>query len=197
MFPSQVERQRESPVKPRPERVARKSSARFAALLGVVDPATTCVALRAILSISRQRGSWATCSGLPKNPPGSSHAPGSQAGCTLFVKLWHLDPEDDRRIVVDTKQASWYPGLVTGLSVMPLFEFGISHTALVRWDPGTHFNPHRHYGGEEIYVQEGMFEDEHGQYPAGTWIRSPHMSAHHPFSTQGCIILVKTGHLYP
>ena len=132
-----------------------------------------------------------------KNPPGSSHAPGSQAGCTLFVKLWHLDPEDDRRIVVDTKQASWYPGLVTGLSVMPLFEFGISHTALVRWDPGTHFNPHRHYGGEEIYVLEGMFEDEHGQYPAGTWIRSPHMSAHHPFSTEGCVILVKTGHLYP
>ena len=129
------------------------------------------------------------------NPPGSSHAPGSETGCRLFVKLCHLAPEDDRRIVVDTMQAPWHPGLVPGLWVMPLSEFGVSHTAMVRWDPGTVFNPHRHYGGEEIYVLQGGFEDEHGKYPAGTWIRSPHMSAHHPFSTQGCVILVKTGHL--
>ncbi len=130
-----------------------------------------------------------------KNPPGSSHAPGSETGCRLFVKLGHLDPEDDRRIVVDTKQSPWLPGLVPGLWVMPLSESGVCHTAMVRWDPGTLFNPHRHYGGEEIYVLQGVFEDEHGRYPAGTWMRSPHMSAHHPFSTQGCVILVKTGHL--
>ena len=130
-----------------------------------------------------------------QNPPGSSHAPGSETGCRLFVKLGHLDPEDNRRIVVDTKQSPWHPGLVPGLRVMPLSEFGVCHTAMVRWDPGTLFNPHRHYGGEEIYVLQGVFEDEHGRYPAGTWIRGPHMSAHHPFSTQGCVILVKTGHL--
>jgi len=130
-----------------------------------------------------------------QNPPGSLHAPGSETGCRLFVKLGHLDPEDKRRIVVDTKQSPWHPGLVPGLWVMPLSEFGVSHTAMVRWDPGTLFNPHRHYGGEEIYVLQGVFEDEQGRYPAGTWMRSPHMSAHHPFSTQGCVILVKTGHL--
>jgi len=79
--------------------------------------------------------------------------------------------------------------------VMPLSEFGATHTALVRWAPGTRFNPHRHYGGEEIYVLEGVFEDEFGRYPAGTWLRSPHLSAHQPFSREGCIILVKVGHL--
>ena len=130
-----------------------------------------------------------------KNPPGSSHAPGSATGCTLFVKLRHLDLAERERTVIDTSTASWFPGLVPGLSVLPLSEFGTQHTALVRWAPGTQFNAHRHYGGEEIYVLEGVFEDEFGRYPAGTWIRSPHLSTHRPFSHEGCTILVKTGHL--
>lgn len=130
-----------------------------------------------------------------KNPPGSSHAPGSETGCTLFVKLRHLQPNDSERVVIDTQNAVWYPGLVPGLSVMPLSTFETENTALVRWAPGTYFNPHRHFGGEEILVIDGVFEDEHGRYPTGTWLRSPHMSQHQPFSTEGCTILVKTGHL--
>jgi anti-sigma factor ChrR (cupin superfamily) len=130
-----------------------------------------------------------------KNPPGSSHAPWSKDGCTLFVKLRHLDPQDQQRVVVDTQAASWHQGLVGGLTVLPLSEFGTSHTAMVRWAPGTYFNPHRHFGGEEIFVVEGVFSDEHGSYPKGSWIRSPHLSQHKPFSVEGCLILVKTGHL--
>lgn len=130
-----------------------------------------------------------------KNPPGSSHAPFSEMGCTLFVKLRHLAPEDTGRVVVDTTQSTWYPGMVPGLTVMPLSEFETTHTAMVRWAPGTYFNPHRHFGGEEIFVVDGVFSDEHGNYPKGSWIRSPHLSNHQPFSVEGCLILVKTGHL--
>lgn len=130
-----------------------------------------------------------------KNPPGSSHAPASETGCTLFVKLRHLQPNDSERVAIDTSKAAWYPGLVPGLSVMPLSAFEGENTALVRWAPGTRFNPHRHFGGEEILVIDGVFEDEHGRYPAGTWLRNPHMSQHQPFSTEGCTIFVKTGHL--
>lgn len=130
-----------------------------------------------------------------KNPPGSAHAPFSESGCTLFVKLRYQDPQDRTRIVVSTRQASWHQGLVAGLGVLPLWEFGTQHTAMVRWSPGTYFNPHRHYGGEEIFVVEGTFSDEHGDYPKGTWLRSPHLSQHQPFSREGCLILVKTGHL--
>jgi len=130
-----------------------------------------------------------------KSPPGSSHAPFSEGGCTLFVKLRHLDKLDVGRVVVDTVNATWFPGLVDGLSVLPLSEFGTHHTAMVRWAPGTFFGPHRHYGGEEIFVVDGVFEDEHGRYPAGTWIRGPHLSQHQPFSREGCLIFVKTGHL--
>lgn len=130
-----------------------------------------------------------------KNPPGSSHAPQSHPGCTLFVKLRHMQPDDAQRVVINTRSSAWFEGQVPGLSVLPLAQFGAEHTALVRWMPGTHFNPHRHYQGEEIFVLEGVFEDEHGRYPAGSWLRSPHLSQHHPFSTEGCLILVKTGHL--
>ena len=131
-----------------------------------------------------------------KNPPGSAHAPFSDKGCTLFVKLRYLDPQDQERVVVipHAKRPGvkvWYQGL----TVLPLWEFGTTHTALVRWAPGTYFNPHRHYGGEEIFVVEGVFSDEHGDYPQGSWLRSPHLSQHQPFSKEGCLILVKTGHL--
>ena len=129
------------------------------------------------------------------NPPGSSHAPFSPQGCTLLVKLRHLSAHDTEAVVIDSRQAEWFPGMVPGLSVMPLHSFEGQHTALVRWAPGTFFSPHRHFGGEEIFVVEGVFEDEHGRYPQGSWLRSPHLSQHQPFSREGCLIFVKTGHL--
>ena len=130
-----------------------------------------------------------------KNPVGSSHAPSSPEGCTLFVKLRHLDPRDSERVVIDTRSSQWHQGMVEGLKVLPLNSFETQNTAMVRWAPGTFFNPHRHWGGEEIFVLEGVFSDEHGDYEAGSWLRSPHMSQHQPFSREGCLILVKTGHL--
>ena len=135
-----------------------------------------------------------------RNPPGSRHAPRSPEGCTLFVKLRQFAPDDLARVVVDTRAAdgraaAWRAGLVPGLSVMPLHEHGIEHVALVRWAAGTVFRPHVHPGGEEILVLSGVFEDEHGAYPAGSWLRSPAMSRHRPFTREGCTILVKVGHL--
>jgi anti-sigma factor ChrR (cupin superfamily) len=131
-----------------------------------------------------------------KNPPGSQHRPRSRTGCTLFVKLGHLDPDDRERVVVHWPTAQWHQGVVPGLTVLPLWEFAGTNAALVQWAPHTRFNQHRHWGGEEIYVIDGVFEDEHGRYPAGTWLRSPHLSEHKPFSNEGCTIFVKTGHLH-
>lgn len=130
-----------------------------------------------------------------RNPVGSAHTPASPAGCTILVKLWQMHPDDQTRVVVDTTTAPWSPGLVEGLQVLPLHSFGTEQVALVKWAPGTQFQPHTHWGGEEIFVLDGVFEDEFGRYPAGTWLRSPHGSRHRPFSRQGCTIYVKTGHL--
>ena len=131
-----------------------------------------------------------------RNPPNSAHSPHSKDGCTIFVKLRQFHPEDDLTVRVDTTTASWHPGLVPGLSVMPLHHFDGVGTALVRWAPNTLFRLHVHPGGEEIFVLEGVFHDEYGSYPAGTWIRSPRFSKHAPFTrSEGATIYVKTGHL--
>jgi anti-sigma factor ChrR (cupin superfamily) len=131
-----------------------------------------------------------------RNPPGSRHAPFSKQGCQLFVKLCYFDALDQSQLSIDTTTQDWLPGLVDGLSVMPLHSFAGSHTALVRWSANTSFNAHQHWGGEEILVLQGEFCDEHGQYPKLSWIRSPHRSQHQPFvKAQETIILVKTGHL--
>ncbi|MBT8040406.1 MAG: cupin [Xanthomonadales bacterium] len=128
-----------------------------------------------------------------RNPPGSRHAPRSPQGCDLLVKLDQFDCTDTETVCIDTRDESWQPGLVPGLSVMPLHSFGVEHNALVRWAPGTEFKTHTHPGGEEIFVLKGTFEDEEGRYPEGTWLRNPAWSRHAPFSREGCTIYVKTG----
>ena len=130
-----------------------------------------------------------------RNPIGSRHRPFSKQGATILVKLQQFDPRDQDFVRVDTSAETWLPGLVEGLEVMPLHSYGTEHVALVRWAPGTHFHMHGHPGGEEIFVLSGEFADEHGRYPAGTWLRNPPGSRHTPFSDQGCVIFVKTGHL--
>jgi len=131
-----------------------------------------------------------------RNPPGSQHAPFSIDGCTLFVKLRQFVQTDSQELCLNTKVNDWYPGLVPGLSVMPLHEYDGISTALVRWASNTVFNPHVHPGGEEIYVLDGVFHDEFGVYPKGSWIRSPRYSKHAPFTKEeGALIYVKVGHL--
>lgn len=130
-----------------------------------------------------------------RNPVGSRHTPSSESGCTILVKLWQMSPGDQKRIAILTNENPWIPGLVSGLQVMPLHSHGTENVALVKWEPGTVFQRHSHWGGEEIYVIEGVFEDEQGTYPQGTWIRNPHGSIHTPSSKEGCVIYVKTGHL--
>ena len=130
-----------------------------------------------------------------RNPVGSTHTPSSHDGCIILVKLWQMPPTDHKQVVIDTVNHPWQPGLVEGLQVMPLHNHGTESVALVKWEPGTVFQRHTHFGGEEIYVLEGVFADEQGTYPQGTWIRNPHGSVHTPFSQDGCLIYVKTGHL--
>lgn len=68
-------------------------------------------------------------------------------------------------------------------------------TSFVRFEPGSYFPQHSHPNGEEIFVLEGVFSDEHGEYPAGTWLRSPHMSKHFPRVEEETLIYVKVGYL--
>jgi anti-sigma factor ChrR (cupin superfamily) len=130
-----------------------------------------------------------------RNPPGSRHTPRSGPGCTIFVKLRQMDPDDREFVRVDTTSAPWHCGSAPGVVLMPLYERGRERVRLVKLAPGARLEPHQHAGGEEILVLDGGFEDELGRYPKGTWLRNPDGSAHQVRSETGCTIYVKTGHL--
>lgn len=131
------------------------------------------------------------------NPDGTEHAPFSDNGCTLLVRLRQYDGNDRKQVNINTNITPWHQGMVEGLTVLPLYSQMDypENMALVRWQPDTYFPQHTHPGGEEIFVIEGTFEDDHGIYPQGTWIRSPHMSIHKPYSKEGCLIYVRVGGL--
>jgi hypothetical protein len=120
----------------------------------------------------------------------------TQTGCVLYENRRDWTETADDSFALAGDKLDWHQGMVPGLKVTSLHQGLTKHTALVRWAPHTRFNPHTHVGGEEIFVLEGVFCDEHGAYCAGTWIRSPHLSHHRPFTeSEGATILVKVGHL--
>ncbi|HEU5017876.1 MAG TPA: cupin domain-containing protein, partial [Pseudolabrys sp.] len=45
--------------------------------------------------------------------------------------------------------------------------------------------------GEEILVLDGVFQDERGDYPAGSYVRNPPGTSHVPASREGCTIFVR------
>ncbi len=129
-----------------------------------------------------------------RNPPGSNHKPFTKEGCTLFVKLDQFQQDDTKLVIIKPEDRQWGSG-IGNLKVMPLHAFNTESTALVWWPENEVFQPHTHFGGEEIVVLKGKFIDEHGEYKAGTWLRSPHMSSHFPRVEEETLIMVKVGHL--
>lgn len=109
-------------------------------------------------------------------------------GCIVFRKTNYFDT--DSSVMIHTPTTAWLSGQ-GNLQVIPLHD----QTALVKWPKNERFLPHKHWGGEEILVLRGVFMDEHGKYPKGCWIRSPHLSHHYPYVEEETVILVKTGHL--
>lgn len=129
-----------------------------------------------------------------RNPPGSIHTPFTKQGCTLFVKLEQFQADDLKSVVLLPQDQHWQPG-IGNLKVLSLHTHHTESTALVFWPQNEVFQRHTHWRGEEIVVIKGNFIDEYGEYPAGSWVRSPHLSQHHPRVDVETLILVKVGHL--
>lgn len=131
------------------------------------------------------------------NPEGFSHAPRSDEGCVLLVKLRQYAGVDRGHRVVDSRSADWQPGDAPGREVLPLYA-DADHPEkmrLVRLGPGTMVPEHDHPDGEEVYVIDGEIADEDGTYGQGSWMRFPDGSRHQPYSDKGCTLYVKVGHL--
>ncbi|SRR6266436_1613569 len=99
------------------------------------------------------------------------------------------------RIVVDTKTLPWTPSPSGTVWRKRLHLVGPPEagqvTSLVRYEPHSEFPSHDHPEGEEILVLEGVFSDEHGDWPAGTYLLNPAGFRHAPYSRGGCHLLVK------
>jgi anti-sigma factor ChrR (cupin superfamily) len=131
-----------------------------------------------------------------RNPPTTSHAPRSDAGCTIFVKLWQFDMADRTQVRVDTsvKKFVLAEGR-SGVETMPLFADAVENVRLERWAPGAAIELALEAGGECL-VLEGAFDEGGETFVRDSWLRLPargHLSA--TAGAQGCKLWVKTGHL--
>jgi len=105
-----------------------------------------------------------------------------------------INADFDERVVVHAEQLKWADSPIPGVQRRMLDRIGgevARATTIVRYEPGSRFSEHTHTGGEEFIVLDGVFQDEHGDFPTGTYVRNPPTTAHTPGSEPGCIIFVK------
>ena len=111
-----------------------------------------------------------------------------------------LNADFSQRTVVHAARLAWSPSPMIGVERRMLDRIGdevARATSIVRYAPQSRFSAHTHGGGEEFLVLEGVFEDEHGHYPAGSYVRNPPTSSHTPGSELGCVIFVKLWQFEP
>jgi hypothetical protein len=105
-----------------------------------------------------------------------------------------LNADFTRRAAVHAASLPWQPSPTAGVDRRMLDRVGgevARATTIVRYAPNSRFPAHTHGGGEEFLVLDGVFEDEHGAFPAGCYVRNPPQSRHTPGSGPGCTIFVK------
>jgi hypothetical protein len=105
-----------------------------------------------------------------------------------------LNADFSKRVAVHAAQLRWTPSPMPGVERRMLDRIGdevARATSIVRYAPNSHFSPHVHDEGEEFLVLQGVFQDEHGDFPAGSYIRNPPQSRHTPGSEAGCVLFVK------
>ncbi len=105
-----------------------------------------------------------------------------------------LNTDFSQRVVINTTEIPWQDSPMQGVQRRMLDRDGNESgraTSIVRYAPGSHFPAHQHPGGEEFLVLDGIFQDEHADYPAGCYVRNPPESSHTPGSAMGCTIFVK------
>lgn len=105
-----------------------------------------------------------------------------------------VNADFNERTLVRFKENEWVASPMPGVERKMLDRIGeevARATTIVRFAPGSAFSAHTHDGGEEYLVLEGIFQDEDGDFPIGSYVRNPPTSSHTPAAQDGAIILVK------
>lgn len=106
----------------------------------------------------------------------------------------NVNDDFSQRVVMHGDAIDWEASPMPGVDRRRLDKVDGEHervTTIVRYAPGSQFSQHVHGGGEEFIVLDGVFEDDYGDWPEGSYIRNPPGSKHTPGSKPGCTILVK------
>ena len=132
-----------------------------------------------------------------RNPDGSSHAPWSEDGCVIFVKLRQFQPGDDEQFQIATDAVQWQKRGGTDISHLNLHEFGSERVNLVRFEAVGQLEVENLSGGIEILVLAGELAHNEKTYGSWSWLRfpperEPALNAH-----AGAMLYLKTGHLSP
>jgi len=135
-----------------------------------------------------------------RNPPGSRHAPRTEAGCTILVKLRQMPTAEQRRVVIDTRASDWPRGEADGHARLVLHAAGEGGAlgevvTIERLEPGVRLAASDCPGGEEIFILSGDLADERGGYGGHTWIRNPAGLRRSLTSQGGAVYWAKRGHL--
>lgn len=131
-----------------------------------------------------------------RNPPGSGHAPYSEGGCRILVKLRQFDPEDLTQVVVDTSdESAWPKHSDSAPDSLDLHEFGSERVMMIRLGKGQAFPINSDPGGLEILVVSGSLDDEGTELPPESWIRFPAGQTNSLVATSDALLWVKCGHL--
>jgi anti-sigma factor ChrR (cupin superfamily) len=116
------------------------------------------------------------------------------------VSTDRINAEFSERVVIATGEMPWIASPEAGVERRMLDRIGgevARATSLVRYASASSFPAHEHALGEEFLVLDGIFSDEHGDYPAGTYVRNPPRSRHTPRTAPGCTIFVKLRQMSP
>ena len=106
----------------------------------------------------------------------------------------NVNGDFSKRVVLHGDSIPWEESPMPGVDRRRLDRVNADQdrvTTIVRYAPGSQFSQHVHGGGEEFIVLDGVFEDDYGQWPEGSYIRNPPQSKHTPGSKPGCTIFVK------
>jgi len=128
------------------------------------------------------------------NPEGFIHRPYSDWGCLTFVKLRQHGGPKRQQVRTNIFEGPWQPGRIPHIHVKPLYEQEgfVEKVWIERWAPGTCLSNVTESTVKEIFVIEGVWGDELGNYPKHSWLRYPPNQTYSAASETGCLLYVKT-----
>lgn len=107
-----------------------------------------------------------------RNPEGFSHAPFSQDGCTILVKLHQFQSDDSAHLAVQTNNEQWCQ--VDGLlEQLDLHQHKDEQVFMLRSSAEADVALVDAKSGLELYVISGELRENGQRYGVGCWLRRP------------------------